>query len=180
LLFDLNQNGGGGRCEPGKDVRQKGIDPDQTLILINMGSKTADRLIGLLTIPARAMSVFGKLRELRAFQRRQLPFLLSIEDFDVVAEIGYHQDQGHPLTLKLLFLENLGSVATVQRRLSRLKRLGVVHHQRSSRDKRNLELTVSPEVRRVYKSMGKLLSAEARLARVPIVSTRRLQQRPQV
>jgi DNA-binding MarR family transcriptional regulator len=103
------------------------------------------------------MSTFGRLHDMRAFQRRQLPLLHSIEDFDVIVEIGYHQDLGRPLTLKRLFLENIGSVATVQRRLSRLKRLGVVQQTRSPRDRRNLELTVSPEVRRLYGRMGKLL-----------------------
>jgi DNA-binding MarR family transcriptional regulator len=104
------------------------------------------------------MTTFAKLRELRVFQRRQLPSLHSIEDFDVVLEIGYHQDLGHPLTLKRLFLQNVGSIATVQRRLGRLKRLGIVMQTRSARDRRNLELTVSPEIRRLYGRMGKLLA----------------------
>ena len=104
------------------------------------------------------MTTFAKLRELRVFQRRQLPSLHSIEDFDVVLEIGYHQDLGHPLTLKRLFLQNVGSIATVQRRLGRLKRLGIVQQTRSARDRRNLELTVSPEIRRLYGRMGKLLA----------------------
>lgn len=103
------------------------------------------------------MSTFGKLHELRAFQRRQLPLLHSIEDFDVLVEIGFHEDLGRPLTLKGLFLQNIGSIATVQRRLSRLKRLGVVLQTRSTRDRRNLELTVSPEVRRLYRRIDKLL-----------------------
>jgi DNA-binding MarR family transcriptional regulator len=104
------------------------------------------------------MSTFGKLHELRAFQRRQLPLLRSIEDFDVLVEIGYHEDLGSPLTLKRLFLQKIGSIATVQRRLSRLKRLGVVMQTRSARDRRNLELTLSPEVRRLYRRIGKLLA----------------------
>jgi DNA-binding MarR family transcriptional regulator len=103
------------------------------------------------------MTTFGKLHELRTFQRRQLPLLHSIEDFDVVLEIGYHQDLGHPLTLKRLFLQNVGSIATVQRRLGRLKRLGIVQQKRSSQDKRNLELSVSPEIRRLYSRMARLL-----------------------
>jgi len=105
------------------------------------------------------MGVFGKLQELRTFQRRRLPLLRSIEDFDVIVEIGCHEDQGIPLTLKRLFLRNIGSVATVQRRLSRLKRLGMVLQKRSLRDRRNLELTVSPEVRRLYRRMDRLLAA---------------------
>jgi DNA-binding MarR family transcriptional regulator len=104
------------------------------------------------------MATFGKLHELRAFQRRQLPLLHSIEDLDVIVEIGYYQDLGRPLTLKRLFLQDIGSVATVQRRLSRLKRLGVIQQTRSARDKRNLELTLSPDVRRLYRRMERLLA----------------------
>lgn len=103
------------------------------------------------------MSTFGRLHELRTLQRRQMPLLHSIEDFDVVVEIGYHEELGHPLTLKRLFLQNIGSVATVQRRLSRLKRLGVVLQTRSPRDRRNLELSVSPEVHRLYRKIDRLL-----------------------
>ena len=103
------------------------------------------------------MNTFGKLHELRALQRRQLPLLHSIEDFDVIVEIGYHEELGRPLTLKRLFLQNIGSVATVQRRLSRLKRLGVVLQTRSAQDRRNLELSVSPDVRRLYRRMDRLL-----------------------
>jgi len=73
-------------------------------------------------------------------------------------EIGYHEELGRPLTLKRLFLQNIGSVATVQRRLSRLKRLGVVLQTRSPRDRRNLELSVSPEVRRLYRRLDRLLA----------------------
>jgi DNA-binding MarR family transcriptional regulator len=107
------------------------------------------------------MTTFRKLRELRLFQRRQLPSLRSIEDFDVVLEIGYHQELGDPLTLKRLFLQNVGSVATVQRRLGRLKRLGIVLQKRSEHDRRNLELMVSPAVRRLYRRMGRLLAQGA-------------------
>ena len=104
------------------------------------------------------MNTFGKLHELRTFQRRQLPLLHSIEDFDVVVEIGYHEELGRPLTLKRLFLQNIGSIATVQRRLSRLKRLGVVLQTRSPQERRNLDLSVRPEVRRLYRRLDRLLA----------------------
>jgi hypothetical protein len=127
------------------------------LTSINMASSWSDTLSAHARIGG-TMTAFGKLHELRTLQRRQLPLLHSIEDFDVVVEVGYHEDLGHPLTLKRLFLQNIGSVATVQRRLSRLKRLGVVLQTRSLRDRRNLELTVSPEVRRLYRRLEKVLT----------------------
>jgi DNA-binding MarR family transcriptional regulator len=103
------------------------------------------------------VKVFSTLRALRAYEREHLPFLLTLEDFDVIREIGYHQESGTPLTLKLLFLQNIGSVATIQRRVRRLKRLGVVHQRRSDADRRNVELTVDPEVLNAYKRMSSLL-----------------------
>jgi DNA-binding MarR family transcriptional regulator len=130
---------------------------DADLTSINMTAVGRDRLI-VMQEPGPAMTTFGKLHEMRAFQRRQLPLLHSIEDFDVIVEIGYYEDLGRPLTLKRLFLQNVGSVATVQRRLSRLKRLGIVLQTRSRQDRRNLELTVSPEVRRLYRRMDRLLA----------------------
>lgn len=103
------------------------------------------------------MKVFSTLRALRAYEREHLPFLLTLEDFDVIREIGYHQESGTPLTLKLLFLQNIGSIATIQRRVRRLKRLGVVQQRRSDADRRNIELTVDPEVLGAYKRMAGLL-----------------------
>jgi hypothetical protein len=104
------------------------------------------------------MHVFRKLKMLRVFEKRYLPHLKTVEDHDVIREIGYHEEMRVPLTLKALFLLDIGSVATVQRRLSRLKRLGVVLQKRSAHDKRNLELTMSAEVRGHYKRIGLLIA----------------------
>ncbi len=104
-----------------------------------------------------AVKIFDKLRSLRAFEREHLALLMTLEDFDLIKEIGYHQEAGVPLTLKLLFLQDIGSVATVQRRLRRLKRLGVVHQRRSEGDRRNVELTISPEICSIYKKAGAII-----------------------
>lgn len=80
-----------------------------------------------------------------------------MEDVELLREIGLHQSVGEPLTLKTLFLQGIGSAATVQRRLSRLKRLGAVHQARSTHDGRVLELMVNPEVWKLYQRLGKLM-----------------------
>ena len=103
------------------------------------------------------MRIFHQLRVLREFQRRHLPFLKTVEDLELVREIGIHQFHGKPLTLKLLLLQGIGSAATVQRRLGRLKRLGVVHQARASYDKRVMELTISPRTWRIYERLGVLM-----------------------
>lgn len=65
------------------------------------------------------------------------------------------QATGAPLTFKLLVLQGIASVATVQRRLDRLKRLGVVVQTRFKRDKRLRTLTLSPGICKIYKRIGR-------------------------
>ena len=103
------------------------------------------------------MRIFHQLKVLRGFQRRLLPFLKTVEDLELVHEIGIHQFHDKPLTLKLLLTQGIGSAATVQRRLGRLKRLGVVHQTRARDDKRVMELTISPRVWRLYERLGVLM-----------------------
>src|SRR5262245_42953969 len=75
---------------------------------------------------------FETVREKRAYERRFLPLLKTVVDFDLACEIGYHQLVGCPLTVKQLLLLNLAPPATVLRRLDRLCVLGMVERGRSS------------------------------------------------
>lgn len=104
----------------------------------------------------KRMNLYEKLQALRAIQRRYLPLLETLEDFDIVTAIGFNQDKETPLTLKRLNLQQIGSAATVHRRLARLKRLGIVLQNRSAHDRRNIELTISEETRKAYKRKGRL------------------------
>jgi hypothetical protein len=103
------------------------------------------------------MGVFKRLRGLTDFERQHLGFLRTIEDHYLVREIGLHQADGRPLTLKQLFLLDVGSVATVQRRLRRLRQLGVIHQHRSSADGRAIELTLSPKTIRLFEKYASVL-----------------------
>jgi DNA-binding MarR family transcriptional regulator len=78
---------------------------------------------------------------------------------DIVREIGCHQEAGQPLTLKDLYTLRLGSVATVQRRLSQLKRLGVVAQDRIDRDRRSYALLLSPSALKAYARYISLIRA---------------------
>ena len=89
------------------------------------------------------MKLFTGLRQIREFERRQLPFLKSIVDFDIVIEIGYADEQGTPMTLKLLFLLNISSRTTVRRKLARLIEQGVVIRRKHANDHRASILTIS-------------------------------------
>jgi len=89
------------------------------------------------------MKLFAALRKIREFERTQLPFLESIVDFDIVIEIGYAEEEQHPLTLKQLLLLNLSSRTTVRRRLAELIQQGIVRRRRNAEDQRSSLLTIS-------------------------------------
>ena len=108
------------------------------------------------------MRVFERLRALRVFEKQHLGFLRTIEDHNLVTEIGYHQAEGRPLTLKQLFLLDVGSVATVQRRLRRLKQLGIVHQRRADHDGRAVELTLTPKCIKLFEKYETPLRAAKR------------------
>ncbi len=107
----------------------------------------------------QAMRVFEKLIALRAYQKRYLPFLTTLEDMDIVRQIGYHQEEGHPITFKGLLLENIGPAATIHRQLDRLKQLGVVLQRQAGHDKRALELRLSDRIRQIYRRKEQLLGS---------------------
>ena len=82
---------------------------------------------------------------LREFERKELHFIGSLEDLDLVWLIGYAQQTGKPAGLKELLNGNFGSPKTVQRRLERLRRLLIVEYTRSEEDARRIQLFLTPE-----------------------------------
>jgi DNA-binding MarR family transcriptional regulator len=105
------------------------------------------------------MKIFTGLKKLREFERRQLPFLKTVVDFDIVIDIGYAEEQGQPLTLKLLFLLNLSSRTTVRRKLARLIERGIVIRRKHANDHRASVLTISPSIVKVLGKYGSLLTS---------------------
>ena len=108
------------------------------------------------------MKLFTGLRQIREFERRQLPFLKSVIDFDIVIEIGYAEEQGQPLTLKQLFLLNIRSRTTVRRKLARLIDQGIVMRRKHANDHRTSLLTISAStVRLLGKYCGTVTTISA-------------------
>lgn len=95
------------------------------------------------------MTAFKKLKAIREFEKGRMPHLRSHEDFDIVIEVGYHEDMGKPLTLKCLLLLGISSTTTVQRRVHTLVESGVLTRSRSSNDRRSIELGVSAQTRKL-------------------------------
>jgi DNA-binding MarR family transcriptional regulator len=101
------------------------------------------------------LNTFRALKAAGEFRRRHMPFVGTLEDQDLIREIGLAQAEGRPLSLKQLFTHGIASVSTVQRRLARLKRLGVVEQTRAPHDKRILKLTLSAEALRLFVRWGR-------------------------
>jgi len=102
--------------------------------------------------------MFEKLRRLQEFEHQHLPYLQSPLDSVLIAEIGYYQEQGRPLNVKGLLLLQLGAPATINRRLRRLIRLGVIHKRHVRHDGRVYQLEVDAVVRKTYARYLKLIS----------------------
>lgn len=108
------------------------------------------------------MKLFTGLKEIREFERLQLPFLKSVVDFDIVIEIGYAEEQGQGLTLKHLFLLNISSRTTVRRKLAKLIEQGIVIRRKAANDQRASLLIIAPSsVRLLSKYCGTVSSISA-------------------
>jgi DNA-binding MarR family transcriptional regulator len=105
------------------------------------------------------MKLFTGLKKIREFERRQLPFLKTVVDFDIVIEIGYAEEEEKPLTLKQLILLNLSSRTTVRRKLARLIERGIVIRRKHDHDQRASLLSISPSIVKVLGKYGGTLTS---------------------
>ena len=88
------------------------------------------------------MATFKKLKEIKSVLN-QIPGIKTYKDFDILIEVGFHQELGDPLTLKQLLLLGIASEATVRRYLGRLVRAGMVEKFESVGDHRYVMLQLS-------------------------------------
>ncbi len=107
------------------------------------------------------MHIFERMRAFRALENQHIPALKTGLDRHLISEIGYHQAKGRPVSVNQLFLLNIGSIATIQRRLRRLKELGAVQHRRAASDRRTIELTLSPKYTRIFRKYDSLIRSNA-------------------
>src|SRR5471032_1624435 len=105
------------------------------------------------------MGIFEYLQKVRYFHRRNLSFMLTMEDLYMVIAIGANQERGVQVRVKHLFGIGIGSAATLQRRLARLKRLGVVIQKRLESDRRHIDLELSPQITRVFRRYSALITS---------------------
>ena len=89
------------------------------------------------------MNLFAGLRRMRELERKHLPFMRSLAEFDLIIEIGYHEERGKPLTLKQLLTLGICARTTLRRKLNSLVEQGVVVRTRRENDARNVILGIS-------------------------------------
>ena len=106
------------------------------------------------------MSVFQKLRAFRKLQRKMLPALHTAADLDIVLELGCGQERARPLGTKALLALNLGAPATISRRLSRLKKLGIIEQRTTRGDGRRHDLLLSAPFRRSVEKLSRACRKE--------------------
>ncbi len=104
------------------------------------------------------MKLFTGLKKIREFERRHLPFLRSVIDFDIVIEIGYAEEQGQPLTLKHLLLLNICSRTTVRRTLATLIEQGIIIRRKHANDHRASLLMIAPSGVKLLSKYGGTLT----------------------
>jgi len=91
----------------------------------------------------KGMTLFAVLRKFRDLERRHLPFARSLIDYDLIIEIGYHEERGKPLTLKHLKTMGICARTTLHRRLNGLVQAGVIVKSRGNSDGRAVMLGVA-------------------------------------
>ncbi len=89
------------------------------------------------------MATFEKYKEIKSVLS-EFPGVKTYKEFDILIEIGYHQEQDNPLTLKQLLLLDVASQATVRRYLASLVSEGMVEKIVAVNDHRSVILRLSP------------------------------------
>ena len=104
------------------------------------------------------MKTFKLLNNLRVFQRAHMPYLQTLEDYDIVCEVGTAQEAGRPFFAKHLVEDRLGAPATITRRLNRLVKLGIVTRVRDYEDGRMASLRLPADVLKAYGKLAKVIA----------------------
>ena len=109
-----------------------------------------------------SVSLFDKLRQLRTYAREQLHFLRTVEDYALVYEIAHRQASGHAITMNEALRLDLGSVATLQRQLRRLRQAGVIALDRHDGDRRVTVISCTPRTMKAIAAYAELLGSSHR------------------
>jgi len=104
------------------------------------------------------MQIFEYLHQAKSFEHKHLTCVETREDSDMLILIGLYQTRGEPITMKQIVASEIGSAATLERRLARFKRLGIVNAAKSKIDRRNIHLKLNAKFMRVFQRYGSTMS----------------------
>jgi DNA-binding MarR family transcriptional regulator len=105
------------------------------------------------------MKLFTGLRKIRQSERAHLPLLKTVIDYDIVIEIGYEEERGHPITLKRLYLLEICSRGTLRRHLSQLVADEMVTREKHPQDGRASLLLIPASTIKLLSKYSTMLSA---------------------
>jgi len=101
---------------------------------------------------------------MRDLERKHLPFVRSLAEFDLIIEIGYHAERGSPLTQKHLLALGICTRTTLRRKLNVLIEQGVLERARHDDDGRAVVFQVSRSaLQRLDRYHGGLVTALAKI-----------------
>lgn len=106
---------------------------------------------GITPTPYGNQMSLKRLRVLTAARREWLPFVASLEDYDILIAIGAAEEEGAPLGFKQLRLLDLAPQSTLQRRLKRLLVQQVIKTMTLSGDGRRMVYSLTAKTRVAYK-----------------------------
>jgi DNA-binding MarR family transcriptional regulator len=95
-------------------------------------------------------TTFAHLNYARDYERKNFPFIESLVDRDVLLAIVTAQVSEQMISLSDIMKMKLGSVATVERRISRLKEMGIITSSESKADRRTKYLRVNTKVKNLF------------------------------
>ena len=93
---------------------------------------------------------FARLRTQSEFRRRRLPFVVSLEDYDILVAIAPADEALNPLGFKQLGLLKLAPPSTLQRRLKRLLANRIIKKVTSRTDGRRVTYSLAAKTLAAY------------------------------
>jgi hypothetical protein len=120
-----------------------------------------------------SMSIYKVIELLRAVEKECLPWMRSSNDLQLIAFIGRCQERnGVGMTCKQVYLSGLEPIATLQRRMGRLIKRGILRKRRCDHDSRVFYISLSPYAIESLNSYATSLTRPSRpiVAQTPFTS----------
>jgi DNA-binding MarR family transcriptional regulator len=102
------------------------------------------------------ITVFEQNWRASEFKRAHMPFVESMEDWEILLLIGLFQERGSLASLKEICSHNFGTPTTIKRRIDRMKKLEVIQSVQDRIDRRFFKLKLSSKVASQFRQLGQI------------------------